>query len=101
VPRAEHPDLRDKDSDRGEADTRAYRRLGERSPRPPISLSVTAGWTGNDFMQAYITMMSMFLYCAREVDDQYGADFLEHLQRQAAANELDHDPDADLPTAGL
>jgi hypothetical protein len=35
------------------------------------------------------------------VEDQHDADFLEHLQRQAAANELDDDPDADLPTGGL
>jgi hypothetical protein len=51
-------------------------------------------WTGEEFEAAYTIGMGMFLYYAREVEDQGGPNFLEYLRRQATVNALADDPPA-------
>jgi hypothetical protein len=46
-------------------------------------------WTAAEFEVAYTEVMAMFMYYAREVEDQGGPSFLEHLERQARLNSDD------------
>ena len=73
--------------------------LGDDAEPQPLFDVDQPGWASSDFLQAYAELASMFLYYAKETESRYGADFLEHLQRQAKANEQDDDPDANLPAA--
>ena len=64
--------------------------LGEGAePEPPIADPDAPEWTAADFELAYTQVMAMFMYYAREVEDQGGPSFLEHLERQARLNSDD------------
>ena len=73
----------------------------EAEPQDPTEGLDLTGWTTADLAAAYAEAMGMFIYYAKEVESEHGPGFLDHLQRQAVANEQDDDPSADLPPADL